>query len=216
MRDPVVARRLLVDQLRDAGVRDPRVLGALERVPRHLFVPAADRPRAYEDCALPLAEGATISQPRVVAWMLAALDVLPGERALDVGSGSGYTSALLAELGAEVDGIERLPGLVAAARATLRELAHARVRIHLGDGHRGLPTRAPFDAVLVSAACDEVPPALLAQLAPGGRLVAPVGAAELQRIELWQRPGEAPPERLQRGEAVRFVPLLRERRSTPS
>lgn len=206
MSDPSQLRRALVEQLRGAGIHDERVLEAVGRVPRHLFVPAAERDRAYQDEALALVAGATISQPYVVAAMLELLGLRPHERALDVGSGSGYTTALLCELCAEVHAVERLPELVREARRLLRELAYPGFLMQTGDGRLGLPQRAPFDAVLVSAACEAVPEALLEQLAPGGRLVAPVGGAS-QVLELWRRDADGTSRLLHRSLPVRFVPL---------
>ncbi|MBL7008407.1 MAG: protein-L-isoaspartate(D-aspartate) O-methyltransferase [Planctomycetes bacterium] len=207
MRDPSSLRRSLVEQLHDQGVRDERVLEAFRKVPRHLFVRPKDLDRAYQDEALPLGLGATVSQPYVVASMLEALALRGHERVLDVGSGSGYTTALLCELAAEVHAIEWEPRLVEPALRLLRELAYPNFLMQSGDGRGGLPLRAPFDAILVSAACPELPDALLLQLGPDGRLIAPVGGQAQQQLELWRRQGEAGPRLESIGLPVRFVPL---------
>lgn len=193
-------------QLRRRGITDERVLAALRTVPRELFVPAALAAEAYADEALPLGEGQTISQPFVVATMLAQLRPRPGDRALDVGTGSGYAAALLAELGAEVVGIEIVPALVTRARRALALAGHPEVEVRLGDGRRGAPDRAPFDVIAVAAGTDAVPPALLDQLADGGRLVLPLGDERVQELVLLERHGDAVLRR--RGLACRFVPLV--------
>jgi protein-L-isoaspartate(D-aspartate) O-methyltransferase len=185
------------------SVHDQRVLDALAAVPRHRFVPVAERARAYENTALPIDCAQTISQPVVVARMLELLELAPSDRVLDVGTGSGYHAALLSLLAAEVWTLERHSRLSARARVTLSALGYANVICVVGDGWEGLPEQAPFDAINVAAATGEsVPPALEAQLAPGGRLVAPVGGERqfLTRVRggLWK-------ERL---EPVRFVPLV--------
>ncbi|RMH05582.1 MAG: protein-L-isoaspartate(D-aspartate) O-methyltransferase [Planctomycetota bacterium] len=203
-------RRELIERLRARGIRDPRVLAALGRVPRHLFARPEDRLRAYEDEVLPLAPGASLSQPFVVAAMLEALELEGPEKVLDVGSGSGYTTALLCELAAEVHAVEIDPALAASSRRILREFAWPRVSVECADGWHGLPHLAPFDAILVSAACDRVPTALLDQLGPGGRLVAPVGGRDGQQLEVWRRQGDSAPSLVAVGLPVRFVPLRRE------
>jgi protein-L-isoaspartate(D-aspartate) O-methyltransferase len=196
-----VGRDGLLASLRE-HVADERVLAAIATVDRAAFVPPDLRAHAYDDEALPLGEGtATISQPRVVAIMLALLDVHPGHRVLDVGTGSGWHAALLAELGGRVWSVERDP--VLAARAAQR-LAPAGVTVVEGDGSRGLPDAAPFDRVNVAAsAAGDVPPALLEQLAPGGRIVVPVG----ERLVLLSRAADGTLERRDAG-GVRFVPLV--------
>jgi protein-L-isoaspartate(D-aspartate) O-methyltransferase len=162
------------DQLVRRGIRDERVLEAMARVPRELFVPAAERKRAYDDDALALAHGQTISQPFIVALICEALALAGGENVLDVGTGSGYQAAVLAELGGRVLSIERIPELAARARASLAEAGYD-VEVRVGDGSLGAPDRAPFDAIAVAAAAEVVPPALGEQLAPDGRLVLPLG-----------------------------------------
>ena len=162
------------EQLRRRGIDDPRVLEAMTRVPRELFVPPEERHLAYEDAALQLPFGQTISQPFIVAVILQALDLHGGERVLDVGTGSGYQAALLRTLAAEVVSIERIPGLAAQALWNLEAAGITDVDVVVGDGSLGLPHRAPFDGIAVAAAAEEIPPALVEQLAPGGRLVLPL------------------------------------------
>jgi len=195
-------------QLEARGIRDPRVLAAMREVPRHLFVSADQIDLAYEDCALPIGEGQTISQPYVVAWMLEALALRADECALEVGAGSGYAAAILSRLARAVFAIERDPALVDAARRRLAAIGAANVELAAGDGSLGWPERAPFDAILVSAAAPRVPPALLEQLAAGGRLVGPVrgpqGDQSLLRIE---RRADGGLDTRDLG-AVQFVPLV--------
>ncbi len=176
MKDARAAREAMVrTQIERRGIRDPRVLDAIRRVPREAFVSPTDRARAYEDCALPIAEGQTISQPYVVAQMVEALAIGPADRVLEVGTGSGYAAAVLAALAASVVTIERLSRLAEAARARLSRLAYGTVEVVEGDGTLGWPPGAPYEAILVSAGAPAVPTALEEQLAPGGRLVLPVG-----------------------------------------
>jgi protein-L-isoaspartate(D-aspartate) O-methyltransferase len=171
-------------QLAARGIRDLRVLDAMRRVPRHEFVDAPSRSQAYEDRPLPTLKGQTISQPYIVAFMLEALKLQEPDRVLEVGTGSGYTAALLSDLVAEVYGIERHPELDATARATLKRLGYAGIHLTVGDGTLGWPAAAPFDAILVSAATEQIPVALTQQLGEGGRLVIPVGPAHLQELQL--------------------------------
>jgi protein-L-isoaspartate(D-aspartate) O-methyltransferase len=189
-------------QLRARGIRDERVLEAMARVPREVFVPEELRDAAYEDAALPIGHGQTISQPYMVARICEELRLRGDERVLDVGTGSGYQAAVLAELAAEVHSIERIPELAEAAREAL---AGTGVQVHVGDGTRGLPDRAPFDGIAVAAAANEPPAALLEQLARHGRLVIPVGSHHHQVLQVHSD-----------GEIVatvpcRFVPLVRDR-----
>ena len=206
----VARESLLVRRLIDQGIRDPRVLAAFARVPRSFFVPDEARDEAEADRPLEIGWGQTISQPYVVAAMIEALDMTGRERVLEVGTGSGYATAILAEMmpvSAEVRSVEIIPELADRARRVLAELGYANVRVRLGDGALGWPEAAPFDAILVSAAPSEVPPALLDQLAPGGRLVLPVGPCpEQQELQLWKR---VPSGRLEKRGLmqVRFVPL---------
>jgi protein-L-isoaspartate(D-aspartate) O-methyltransferase len=201
--DPALAlaRRLA------AGVGDERVLTAMAAVPRERFVPETERMRAYENVALPIACEQTISQPIVVARMLELLELKPGDRVLDIGTGSGYHAALLSRLVADVWTVERYPQLSAAAQATLTDLGCANVVCVVGDGWDGLAEQAPFDAINVAAATGvDVPPALEQQLAVGGRLIAPVGI-ERQHLVRVRRDGDG--WRRERLDSVRFVPLVR-------
>jgi protein-L-isoaspartate(D-aspartate) O-methyltransferase len=203
------ARRAMVDrQLRARDIRDERVLEAMARVPRELFVPSEERHFAYEDAALPLAAGQTISQPYMVARICEELRLTGDERVLDVGTGSGYQAAVLAELAAEVHTIERIPELAAQAQANLDTAGYGRVKLHVGDGTLGLPESAPFAAIAVAAAAPEVPQTLYEQLEPRGRLVVPVGGRGGQRLEVVIRSPEGPAT--VRSVPCRFVPLLGE------
>lgn len=193
-------------QLRARGIEDERVLTAMASVRRELFVPAHLRWRAYDDTALPIGAGQTISQPFVVASTLELLRPAPGDRALDVGTGSGYAAALLAALGADVVGIERIAALAERARGTLAEAGFPDVEVRVGDGRVGAPDRAPFDVIAIAAATPEVPPALLEQLADGGRLVFPRGDQAWQVLVLLERTGDELREH--RAFACRFVPLV--------
>ena len=195
-------------QLRGRDVVDERVLAAMERVPRELFIPEELRDRAYDDAALPIGGGQTISQPYMVARICEALALKGAERVLDVGTGSGYQAAVLAELAGEVDTIERIPELAESARANLVAAGYQRVRVHLGDGTRGLPERAPFEAIAVAAAAPELPQSLYEQLEPRGRLVVPVGKHGIQRLEIVIRSPEGPA--VLRSVPCRFVPLVGE------
>jgi protein-L-isoaspartate(D-aspartate) O-methyltransferase len=208
--DMAAAReRMVRDQIERRGLTDPELLRAFRTVPRDLFV---DSPFPYGDQALPIEEGQTISQPFIVAYMTAAArpvrpDGWRGARALDVGTGSGYQAAILAELGAEVTSIERYPELSARAGEALRRAGYADVRLVVGDGTRGVPEHAPYDAIIVGAAGPSVPEPLLAQLAPdGGKLVIPVGTREHQQLTVVQRRGEEHVSKTR--EAVVFVPLI--------
>jgi protein-L-isoaspartate(D-aspartate) O-methyltransferase len=201
-------RWMVEDQLRARDIVDRRVLDAMERVPRELFVPPELRGRAYDDAALPIGEGQTISQPYMVARICEALALAGDESVLDVGTGSGYQAAVLAELAGEVDTIERIPELAARARANLEAAGYGHVDVHVGDGTLGLPERAPFDAIAVAAAAPDVPAALYDQLQPRGRLVVPVGGRHGQRLELVIKSPEGPA--VVRSVPCRFVPLVGE------
>ena len=193
-------------QLRERDISDERVLAAMERVPRELFVPEVLRRRAYDDSALPIGVGQTISQPYMVARICEALALKGDEHVLDVGTGSGYQAAVLAELAGEVDTIERQPALAEAARANLAAAGYDRVRVHVGDGTRGLTERAPFAAIAVAAAAREMPAVLYEQLEPRGRLVVPVGRRRVQLLEVIVRSPEGPA--VIRSVPCRFVPLV--------
>jgi protein-L-isoaspartate(D-aspartate) O-methyltransferase len=200
--------RMVERQIIDRGVQDPAVLAAMRRVPREAFVPRQLARRAYADQPLPIGEGQTISQPYVVATMTEALRLLPGDRVLEIGTGSGYAAAVLAEIAAEVYTVERLATLAESAQRRLAELRYRNVHVQHGDGSLGWPEHAPFDAIVVTAGGPAVPPSLLAQLALGGRLVMPVGSSPLaQQLVRVVRTGAATYEREELGD-VAFVPLI--------
>ncbi len=199
-------RRMVEEQIRRRGVSDPAVLAALERVPRHRFVPEEYLDLAYDDRPLPIGKEQTISQPYIVGYMTEALELGPADRVLEVGLGSGYQAAVLAELAAEVYSVEVQPELARRAARTLAELGYASIRVRVGDGREGWPEAAPFDAIIATAAPEEVPRLLLSQLVPGGRMVIPVGThvQELRRIRR-TREGEGFTTEPLMG--VRFVPM---------
>ncbi|MGH7542033.1 MAG: protein-L-isoaspartate(D-aspartate) O-methyltransferase [Gemmatimonadota bacterium] len=200
--------RMVRTQLEGRDIDDPRVLRAMRAVPRHAFVPPEELALAYEDHALPIAYGQTISQPYIVAFMAQVLEPQEGLRALEVGAGTGYQAAVLAACGLEVFAIERIPELVETARRNLAAAGLAdRVELRLGDGREGWPERAAFDRILVSAATDRVPDALVEQLRPGGFLVAPVGGAGHQRIRRYVKRGDGGLEE-ESLIGARFVPLV--------
>lgn len=196
---------MVEEQIRKRGIRSPRVLSALEHVPRHLFVPEDLRAHAYEDRALKISGGQTISQPYMVAVMTEYLELQGRERVLDVGTGSGYQAAILAELAEEIVTVERDESLASSAGELLLSLGYLTIRIVLGDGTLGSPEYAPFDAALVAAAAPSVPLPLFEQLAEGGRLVIPVGDTEKQMLmRIRKLEGRAIEEKLF---ACQFVPL---------
>jgi protein-L-isoaspartate(D-aspartate) O-methyltransferase len=198
---------MVAEQLRARGIADERVLAAMGAVPRELFVPEEERWLAYADQPLPIGLGQTISQPTMVAVLCEEARVAPGHKVLDVGTGSGYQAAVLAEMGGNVHTIERIPELAEQARRNLSKTGYGeRVTVHVGDGSLGLPAEAPFDAIVVAAAAPKAPPALYDQLVVGGRLVVPVGSPDGQRLELVVRSPEGPA--LVRSVHCRFVPLL--------
>jgi protein-L-isoaspartate(D-aspartate) O-methyltransferase len=208
-RDPdfTAERRAMVDeQLRNRGIGDEGVLAAMGRVPREAFVDEDDRKRAYEDMPLAIGFGQTISQPYMVALIAESAAVEPGDKVLDVGTGSGYAAAVLAELGATVHTIERLPELAAKARERLEAAGYGGVAVHVGDGSLGLPEEAPFDAITVAAAAPELPMVLYEQLVAGGRLVVPIGGRSGQRLQIAVRSPEGPA--ILRSVPCRFVPLV--------
>jgi protein-L-isoaspartate(D-aspartate) O-methyltransferase len=196
--------RMVADQLAARGIRDERVLAAMRAVPRHLFVPPGQVSHAYEDRPLGIGNGQTISQPYVVAFMSAALELSGEERVLDVGTGSGYQAAILAELAREVWSIEIVEPLCASARERLETLGYANVHVRCGDGYAGWPEEAPFDAILVAAAPDHVPQPLLDQLAVGGRMILPVGGAEQDLVLVRRTESGLVQEEVL---PVRFVPM---------
>jgi protein-L-isoaspartate(D-aspartate) O-methyltransferase len=180
-------KRMVAEQLRARDVRDPRVLAAMERVPRHLLVPDDVRAEAYEDHPLPIGHGQTISQPYIVGFMTQALDVRPDHRVLEIGTGSGYQAAVLGELAREVYTIEIVEPLAASARVALERLEYRNVHVRAGNGYLGWPEKAPFDRIIVTAAPEEVPPALVEQLAVGGIMAIPVGGGMLQELRILRR-----------------------------
>jgi protein-L-isoaspartate(D-aspartate) O-methyltransferase len=199
-------RRRLVEQLQDQGIRDLAVLKAIDETPRHLFVPQAVRHRAYEDSALPIGNGQTISQPSIHARYLELLHLTGTEKVLEIGTGSGYQTVLLSHLAAQVFSIERVAPLLESARAIIQQVGARNISLLLGDGTLGWRQYAPYDAILVSAAAPEAPQAYVEQLAEGGRLLIPLGDREEQILYLMVKRGE----RLERTEIapVRFVPLV--------
>lgn len=201
--------RMVAEQLAGRDIRDPRVLAAMRRVPRHLFVPMPQRVSAYEDYPLPIGQGQTISQPYIVAYMTQALKIEPAHKVLEVGTGSGYQAAVLGELAAEVYTIEIVGSLAERAKAALADAGYANVHVRHGDGYEGWPEEAPFDAIMVTAAPDHVPPPLIRQLAVGGRMIIPVGTGH-QELRLIEKTDEGVIERSTI--PVRFVPLTRKRR----
>jgi protein-L-isoaspartate(D-aspartate) O-methyltransferase len=192
-------------QLRSRDIVDPRVLAAMERVERHLFVPEVEREAAYGDYPVPIGHGQTISQPYVVAFMTQALQVQPDHRVLEIGTGSGYQAAILAELAQEVYTIEIVPELGTSARATLEKLGYRNAHVRIGNGYLGWSEHAPYDRIMVTAAPDEVPPALVAQVRIGGLMAIPVGTGD-QELRILRR--------TERGLdtittlPVRFVPMV--------
>jgi protein-L-isoaspartate(D-aspartate) O-methyltransferase len=188
---------------------DPRVLAVMDQVPRHAFVPGWYEGQAYDDRPLPIGHGQTISQPFIVALMTDMLEVAPDDVVLEIGTGSGYQAAVLARLVREVHTIEIIPELAANARETLESLSYANVRTYTGDGYYGVPDAAPFDAIVVTAAAQQVPPPLIQQLRPGGRMVIPVGGGfALQHLMLVEKDAEGR-VRTRQTLPVRFVPLTR-------
>ena len=200
-------RNEMVDyQIAARGIRDPRVLAAMREIPRHLFVPVQIRSSSYDDSPLPIGEGQTISQPFIVAFMTELLEPAAGDRVLEIGSGSGYQAAILSRLVASVTSIERLPGVAALAGKNLAAVSAGNVKVVVGDGTLGWKEDAPYNGILVTAAAPSVPPALIEQLAEGGRLVAPVGDRDIQQLVKMTRKGGRIGE--ERYGGVRFVPLI--------
>ena len=199
-------RRMVEQQLIARGVRDERVLAAMERVPRHEFVPSYNAVEAYEDHPIVIGESQTISQPFMVASMLEHAAIKPADVALEVGTGSGFQTALLAELAAEVFSVERFASLAESAQRILAHLNYANVVISTGDGSLGLPSAAPFDVIVVAAASPAIPPPLVEQLREGGRLVIPIGGAYEQDLYVVRKVnGAAHPQKLY---GCKFVPLI--------
>jgi protein-L-isoaspartate(D-aspartate) O-methyltransferase len=200
--------QMVEQQIRSRGVTSQTVLAAMEQVPRHLFVPDSERGQAYEDHPLPIGGGQTISQPYIVALMTALLDLPPRSKVLEIGTGSGYQAAVLSRVSGQVFSIEIVPELAARARETLSRLGYDNVQVRVGDGYRGWPEAAPFDGILLTAAPRAVPPPLVAQLKPGGRMVVPVGTFDQDLIVLTKNPdGTVKQEKVL---PVRFVPMTGE------
>ena len=199
-------QRMVDSQLRARGISDQRVLDAMTRVPRHEFVPERYRDQAYEDHPLPIGEDQTISQPYIVVVMLQALKLSSTDNVLEIGTGSGYVTALLAQLTAQVTSMERHPALADAAREVLDNMGYRNVRVVAGDGTCGFPEAAPYDAILVSAAAAELPSTLVSQLAEGGRMIIPIGGAEAQQLQYIEKLNGQPQITLR--ELCRFVPLI--------
>jgi protein-L-isoaspartate(D-aspartate) O-methyltransferase len=199
-------RKMVADQLVRRGIRQERVLQAMEHVPRHRFVPKRLEAQAYEDGPLPIGFDQTISQPYIVALMSELLDLQPGQRVLEVGTGSGYQAAVLAQMGAQVYTIEIIPQLGEGARALLAALGYRNVQVKIGDGYQGWPEAAPFDSIIVTCAPSQIPKPLKAQLAEGGHMVIPVGGVSFQRlVRLTQKEGRLVEEKVI---DVRFVPMV--------
>jgi protein-L-isoaspartate(D-aspartate) O-methyltransferase len=204
-------RQMVEHQLRARGIGDAAVLRAMGKVPRHRFVSPALESQAYSDRALPIDEGQTISQPYIVALMTELAELRGGEKVLEVGTGSGYQAAVLAEIVKEVYTIEILPGLAASATARLKQLGYPRVQVRAGDGYLGWPETAPFDAIIVTAGATHIPQPLVAQLVEGGRLVIPVGpSSDRQDLILGRKTGGLFSTRVIA--PVRFVPLVEPRK----
>jgi len=204
-------REKMVDtQIVARGITDPDVVAAMKKVPRHRFVPEKSRASSYNDHPLPIGEGQTISQPYIVAFMTDALDLTPRDRVLEIGTGSGYQAAVLAELAGTVYTIEIVESLGKRAKKTLKELGYDNVHVRIGDGYKGWPQQAPFDAVMVTCAPEEIPQPLVDQLKEGGRMIIPVGRVYgVQKlIKCVKRGGQLNTEEVM---MVRFVPMVEEK-----
>jgi protein-L-isoaspartate(D-aspartate) O-methyltransferase len=208
---PFAAERfsMVESQLRQRGIRDERLLAAMSRVPRHEFVSRQNWNEAYADHPVPIAEKQTTSQPYMIAAMIQAAEIKPEDRVLEIGAGSGYQTALLAELTSQVFAVERYASLAKTAQQTLERLGYRNAKIVTGDGSLGLPEAAPYDAIIVSAAAPRIPQALMDQLAVGGRLLIPVGEADQQVLQLAQRQADGSTT-VRTLEGCRFVPLIGE------
>ncbi len=202
---PALRAQMVETQLRAREIRSESVLNAMARVPRHLFVPADVQAHAYDDRPLPIGHGQTISQPYIVAYMTEMLQLEPGHKVLEIGTGSGYQAAVLAEIAKHVHSIELVPGLAREARAALAKAGYANVTVRTGDGYRGWPELAPFDRIIVTAAPPDIPQALVDQLAIGGVMVVPVGTSE-QEIVIISKTAAGVTRK--RTIPVRFVPMV--------
>jgi protein-L-isoaspartate(D-aspartate) O-methyltransferase len=200
---------MVESQLRQRGISDERLLAAMSKVPRHEFVSRQNWNEAYADHPVPIAEKQTTSQPYMIAAMVQAAQIKPEDRVLEIGAGSGYQTALLAELASQVFAVERYGSLAEAAQKTLERLGYRNTKIVTGDGSLGLPEAAPFDAIIVSAAAPRIPQALMEQLAVGGRLLVPVGESDQQLLQLVQRNADGSTT-VRTLEGCRFVPLIGE------
>jgi len=197
---------MVEQQLKSRGIIDTHVLEAMRRVPRHLFVPEPQRARAYDDMPLPVGQGQTISQPYMVAWMTELLGLKGDEVVLEIGTGTGYQSAVLGVLAKQVYTMERIPSLAEAARKRLTEFGFKNIEVVVGDGTEGLPEHAPYEGIMVTAGAPQVPQVLVEQLADGGRLVIPVGTTSMQMLTVVEKRGGEVVTREQ-GSCV-FVPLV--------
>jgi len=208
---PFAAERfsMVESQLRQRGIRDERLLAAMSKVPRHEFVSQQNWNEAYADHPIPIAEKQTTSQPYMIAAMIQAAEIKPEDRILEIGAGSGYQTALLAELASQVFAVERYASLAETAQKTLERLGYRNAKIVTGDGSLGLKEASPFDAIIVSAAAPRVPQALVEQLAVGGRLIVPVGESEQQVVQLLQKNADGSTS-VRTLEGCRFVPLIGE------
>lgn len=204
--------RMVENQIIRRGVEDPLVLEAMRKVPRHLFVPETFRSFAYDDEPLPIGHGQTISQPYIVAYMTEALELKGGEKVLEIGTGSGYQAAVLAEIAKEVYTIEIVKPLYESAQRTLKELGYTTIFCRYGDGYRGWPEEAPFDAIIITAAPNRIPEPLVEQLKEGGRMVLPLGEGWQELIVIYKRKGFLEERRLI---PVRFVPMTGEIQKLP-
>ena len=200
---------MVESQLRQRGIRDERLLVAMSKVPRHEFVSQQNWHEAYADHPIPIAEKQTTSQPYMIAAMVQAAEIKPGDRVLEIGAGSGYQTAVLAELASQVFAVERYASLTETAQKTLERLGYRNAKIVTGDGSLGLPEASPFDAIIVSAAAPSIPQALVDQLALGGRLLIPIGEADQQVLQLVQRNADGGTS-VRTLEGCRFVPLIGE------
>lgn len=198
-------KRMVEEQIMARGIHEACVLAVMRSVPRHCFIPLDDLAWAYADGPLPIGHGQTISQPYIVALMTELLEVKPEDHVLEIGTGSGYQAAVLAELAAEVDTVEVIPELAMQAQKVLDKLGYSNIHVHTGDGSPGWPESAPYNKILVAAAAPEAPQPLLDQLAEDGQLIIPVGSRGVQKLEVWKRTGNKFSRRINL--AVCFVPL---------